>query len=451
MKKSRVLQYLFLLSSLLTFVQCTDSSQNTNSYFWAQTTYKVGNYWYKVQATKITEGTYCVIYLENANKDKITTTQVENIKNEFDNTIYTNIKNNFGDPSDVDGNGKITLLLLDIKDGFDPVTSDSYVAGYFDPNQDFDDPYSNKMDMLYMDLYPHFTSGTLQDFYNTIAHEFQHLINFNETYFVQNSGVYFDTWINEGMSSAAEKINQDSQIVWKINTYKSSSTIVSGRNFLYWSGSLDNYTSVYLFFQWLSIQASNGDAIYKTIMLNSSANTDYLAVLNAATLKLTNFSGSTWSDLLGSWFAANILLNSSGLYGYGTADTTNFSNLVTSFYSSSTASLRPGYGVYCTMTPPYSISPSGDINYLSVDTTIGSVDFTTPYSGDYLIAYNINGNAGGSSVTTDTLPAIVSQQSLSTMRSLGSPINISHPIDKVFDISSQPEYELIDDVLVKVQ
>lgn len=110
--------------------------------------------------------------------------------------FYQNEIELFGDPPDVDDNGKIFILLLDIADEFDPETGGNYVAGYFDPldqvPESDDDGSKNQADILYIDTNP----GLSQNFEQTIttaAHELQHLLHFGAD---PNEAV----WINEGMS-----------------------------------------------------------------------------------------------------------------------------------------------------------------------------------------------------------------------------------------------------------
>ena len=58
--------------------------------------------------------------------------------------------------------------------------------------------------MLYMDCNPGNPAATT--FNLTMAHELQHLVNFNQKVFVQGSPAGQDTWINEGLSNAAEYV-----------------------------------------------------------------------------------------------------------------------------------------------------------------------------------------------------------------------------------------------------
>ncbi|MBP7495319.1 MAG: hypothetical protein KA771_07475, partial [Spirochaetales bacterium] len=137
-----------------------------------------------------------------------------------------------------------------------------------------------------------------------------------------------DTWINEGLSSAAEYLYLDSHIQWKIDyfnqmgepgsEYESYNPLTDanlwGQYFVswgVWGDPLVNYSTVYLFFQWLRIQGG-GPEIYRSILIDSAV--DAGAVVHAFNTKT---GGSwDWKYLFRTWLFANLLNNSTGLYGY---------------------------------------------------------------------------------------------------------------------------------------
>jgi len=99
-----------------------------------------------VEFYKLYENDIIVIYAECAEYDsnRVTDETVTKIANSLLHQTPTNSLNPnlgmlenlrifFGDFPDVDENGKLFVLLIDARDEYDPETSDSYVAGYFDP------------------------------------------------------------------------------------------------------------------------------------------------------------------------------------------------------------------------------------------------------------------------------------------------------------------------------
>lgn len=301
-----------------------DEEDDFDRDFWAQT---YSGRWYTVRSDLLATGTYCKVYAQQT--AYITTAQAERVAAEFDDKIFNQITTNFGEHGDVDEDGKVTLLLLDIEDGYDPDVGGGYVAGYFDSTHMIDKDYnlkSNECDMIFVDVDPVPVESDL--FYTTIAHEFQHLINYSQTVMVDAREQ--DLWINEGLSSGAEyvysgEVSQD-RVTWFNND--SLGTIAQGNNFFvwygYWEGTnpntvLDNYATVSLFFQWLRIHASNGTEIYKEILASEDRDVD---AVTAAAENQIDSAFSDWGDLLETWYLANFRCRPDGFYGYkGEIDT----------------------------------------------------------------------------------------------------------------------------------
>ena len=172
------LSFLFLL--LLTMAACSlDAEDNGEASlepgeFWARDLRT--NKWYKVSAQKLYEGSRCIIWVERGLN--VSTAQAEQVAAEYSTNIYSKIIGTFGDVLDVDDNGKVILLLMDIIDGG---SNNSYTAGYFDSTQmvkTTSDKPSNEADMLYIDAKQ--SKVCSPGFYSTIAHELAHLINYSQ-------------------------------------------------------------------------------------------------------------------------------------------------------------------------------------------------------------------------------------------------------------------------------
>ena len=133
----------------------------------------------------------------------------------FDDVIYAADTTYFGAPADIDGNGRISLLYTPAVNGLTNQLQGSYsgsfIAGFFcsadlfgsnhnqgemfylvvpDPNGDYVDDNSSLSEAVVR----------LQTD-NTIAHEFQHMINAQT-----GSGATDEVWINEGLSHLAEEV-----------------------------------------------------------------------------------------------------------------------------------------------------------------------------------------------------------------------------------------------------
>lgn len=121
-----------------------------------------------------------------------------------DQGIFELERNFFGDPPDVDGNGKVEFLLTDIQDNWDE--EGSYVGGFFYSADQTGSVAGNNADILYVDTYPGiYSENNGQPVYNesrvlgTVAHELQHLIHYA---YDRDEEI----WINEGLSELASFI-----------------------------------------------------------------------------------------------------------------------------------------------------------------------------------------------------------------------------------------------------
>ena len=332
--KNKIIHALILFFLLLIIISCppvnndnSTTSSNNNQLpgnFWAINVNT--SYYYRVSATLQYSGLHCNIYVENAELSAIPVSLATQIAAEFDSNAigsYTGIhgldNTLFGLESDVNGDGKVTILILNIG---------SYVAGYFNPadllayDPNFN-PCTNSQEILYLDSnnsHTGYTPGT-NSFYATIAHEFQHMINFNQKVFIQG-GNESQTWLNEGLSTQAEYEYGINKTVGyytdtDINNYISDFDGLSDYNFLSWQQIYDNYAADFVFFQWLRVQSSDGDGIYKAI-INDYRKVDTNAVVDIAQTTISGHGSTwtTWGDLLRCWYIANYFQNSSTIYGY---------------------------------------------------------------------------------------------------------------------------------------
>ncbi|WP_215388296.1 M30 family zinc metallopeptidase [Staphylococcus aureus] len=205
----------------------------------------------------------------------ITSKQAINIGKEFDNKIDPLVRDKFGEPSDVDNDDKVNILVYDIKDDFD--ITGSYTGGYFHPRDLFDVPHSNMVEIFYMDTYP--SMGTNKrnlnekKIYSTLAHEYQHMVNANQKLLKEKRQQGMDTWLDEAFAMASEHMYLGKSLDYRIDYYNRSNSITNGHSLIKWGhhgDTLSNYSLSYLFSQYLRTQSDNGDKIFKEILQDRS-------------------------------------------------------------------------------------------------------------------------------------------------------------------------------------
>jgi hypothetical protein len=356
---------------------------------------------YTVNAVLLAENERCIVYGERAANISVAT--AENIADRVYRRIDPLMLTHFGDfrvnlaVREFLTSSKLVLLLLDIKDSYEPGKTDSYVAGYFhakDLNSRSYSSTSNQMPIIYMDVNP----GKPEEegeFFNTIAHELQHLINYSIRVAAEQKADGYaalqETWIDEGLASAAEYLYKGGHITEKINyfNYDGDSAFALGNNFLIWDGGYIDYCTVYLFFQWLRIHADAGPAIYRDII--NSSYTDYRAVLEAAARHIKGIESGDWETLLSRWFLANHVNAPGGFLGYGGEIADIHVKALTGY----SRPLPPGGGVFSYLNGGFAVPaypPSGpNIRYIGVDGSGNLVADLAGFGGTgRLLTFNAN-------------------------------------------------------------
>jgi hypothetical protein len=134
----------------------------------------------------------------------------------FDQDLYKVDVDAFGQPSDIDQNGRVIVLLTPTVNKLTPSTScsKSYVAGFFYPLDLLTaQANSNKAEIFYTLVPdPDATFGCAHSVDQieastpaTFVHEFQHMISWNQHVTVRK-GISEDLWLNEALSHIAEEL-----------------------------------------------------------------------------------------------------------------------------------------------------------------------------------------------------------------------------------------------------
>jgi hypothetical protein len=388
--------------------------------FYAQ--HAVNGTQYTVNAVRLAGNENCIVYGERSANISIAT--AENVAKKVKDRIDPLTKDVFGDfrqnlsIRDFIVSDKLVLLLLDIKDSYEPRKNPSYIAGYFhakDLNSLQYSPRSNTLPMIYMDVNPGVPEED-GDFFNTLVHELQHLINYSIRVAKAKSADNYvnlqETWIDEGLASAAEYLYSERHIQDKITYFKNDSIneFARGNNFFTWDSEYIDYCSVYLFFQWLRIQADRvsggsenqaykGWEIYQEII--NSEYRDYRAVTEAAKKYFNDPEFEKWEFLLSRWLLANHINAPDGFLGYN-GEISVQSRAIAGY----SISLAPGGGVFSLLNGGFTApAPSGvNIRYIGVSESGSLIDNLSGFSGKGRLL-TFNANTQSLSVGNDT-PAV---------------------------------------------
>ncbi|MFH1582628.1 MAG: hypothetical protein ABIA08_02625 [bacterium] len=173
---------------------------------------------------------------------KIFSDSIKSLSEEFDNVIYPRLTSLYGFEwrPGIDRDDRITILLSKIK---------TNSGGYFYSGDEYPRaqvPSSNEREILYFNA--DYISDPLAKSY--LAHEFMHLINFNQKEIIY--GVTEDIWLNEGRSEIAptilgyDNIYTGSALQKRVSTFVQNSTDPLTE----WKSAISDYGVLNIFMQY---------------------------------------------------------------------------------------------------------------------------------------------------------------------------------------------------------
>jgi hypothetical protein len=204
--------------------------------------------WVTINATCRAISDHAYFFVEDGYESNVST-NLSGYATAFD-SIYSVNHDKFGEENDVDGNGKVVVLFSHyITQG---------VLGYFysiDKYPKSTYTYSNTSDIFYITADTQYQGDYVL---GTLAHEFQHMIYFDQHYNRSVPSTY--AWLNEALSQAAEYYNgyTSNHLAW-IRSFLTSDW--PSLSLTYWTS--DNYGYGAVFIRYLIDQY--GGAITKNL------------------------------------------------------------------------------------------------------------------------------------------------------------------------------------------
>lgn len=232
-------------------------------------------------------------------RDRISN-KINLLEQEFDNRIYPMETSFFGSEPNpgIDNDPRLTILLTPLREN---------VGGYFDTTNEYiqkDTPDSNQREMLYVNL-AMFNDAEPKRIYTFIAHEFQHLITFNQKDILQKATD--DIWTNEMRSEYAITLLGYNDPFEGSNLQQRLSSFLANPqdSMTEWKNLDSDYGSVNLFGEYLAEHWSS-QVIADTLKVGGVG----IGSIDAALAR--NGFDEKFIDVFRSWLAANII-NNTGL------------------------------------------------------------------------------------------------------------------------------------------
>jgi hypothetical protein len=263
---------------------------------------------YQVPATCRAVGDSCYVFVEDSVwTDRVDSAAVAGLVRAFDQSckadptkgIYQIDVETFGNPPDVDGDPRILILLLDIKDDFSG--EGTYYGGYFYSLNEYHPDthgcdicqYSNFREMVYVDCNPLDVKGERAK--GVLAHEFQHLIHWEQDPDEKD-------WINEGCSGYAEYVcGYRSRRVGDHFLANPNNSLTD------WKPELADYEQTFMFVVYLAEHYGGRQTVTQLVAEEANGIEGVNKVLAGK--------GANFSSVFADWVIANYL-DQEGEYGY---------------------------------------------------------------------------------------------------------------------------------------
>jgi len=229
---------------------------------------------------------------------------LRDVADEFDEKTYSSIRFIFGSEwkPGIDDDNRITILLTRLK---------PTAGGYFNANDEIPKSKkanSNEREMIYVNA----TQIDNSMIHSFLAHEFQHLISWNQKEKI--NGVVEEIWLNELRSEYAPTIaTYDSQYTGTNLERRVNDFLINPSDSLTeWRGERYDYPSVNLLAHYLAEQF--GDNFFSRMIKNNK-----VGISSIEQALKDEGSNLSFSQVFNNWLVANYLNNSSlssGQYGY---------------------------------------------------------------------------------------------------------------------------------------
>lgn len=229
-----------------------------------------------VSAKLVYESELFQIYIDERDQDKFTKADFDSLIANYENVLPLEL-DTFGAPSDIDDNGKFAILFTQEINAM-AIHYGGLVTGFFYAIDLMDNkkyPASNEMEVFYVmvpdpkgQFTPAVPTSLAQDIIGGVmVHELQHMISFNERFFVRGLPPE-EAWLNEAISHLIEDIysaNPDGYMETSgpENPSRVARYLESMVNICFVCGTtLEERGGSYLFLRYLYEQAEHGQ-LYK--------------------------------------------------------------------------------------------------------------------------------------------------------------------------------------------
>ena len=270
------------------------ATAETKEYYIRRTDWSIGNdIEVKSKFKKLAESQHTILYAEDG--QNVTREHISSFLTKFE-EYYPKEIEIYGEPSDLDQNGKVIFLMAALNTNKSP--NDPSKGGYFNPLDLVIGKNGAVGEYLHVDT----DRSDLNYIVGVMMHEFQHLINANV-----NREKAMDIWLNEALSESTSHIFSESLVNERKDTlikvpyysfYSWNFKYNTGGNIFDSKAILMSYASSSMFMKWLDIKTGGNYNIYKEIAHSDPSLTSEQRLLNITS---KNGLGDNMDDLMLNW------------------------------------------------------------------------------------------------------------------------------------------------------
>jgi hypothetical protein len=343
-------------------------------------------------------GTHAAIFVDTlAPSGGFTDGEFGQFADRFDQVIHPEVTSAFGEASDLDANGRIVILFTPAVNRLTPRNASGFIGGFFYGVDLLPSSTGSNVGEVFYALVPdptgiHSSARPKAQVARVVpailAHEFQHMVHFNERILVRGAPAQEALWLSEALAQMAEEVvarAYDGVDAFAADTTFREGTRVRARRYL----QRPDTVSVIVTTGQGSL-AERGAGFLNLLYLDDRLGGDLLRRLTRTTRtgvpNLEAESGLAWPDLVGDWWLAVYLDRPGG----GTGPLTY-----------PTIDLRGFLGAPFPLAPT-PIGGSGTNQSSSLWSSSAAYSILTPPSGGTLTV-RLGGEAGGPSAAQAVL------------------------------------------------
>jgi len=269
-----------------------------------------------------------VLYVDDAAPGGgFTATELGKFADTFDDLIHPTVTRAFGAPSDLDGNQRVTILFTPAVNRLTAPKSDGFIGGFFYGADLLDREGSNHGEIFYAmvpDSIGQFSDprprdAVLRVIPAILAHEFQHMVHFNERVLVRKAESTEALWLSEGLAQMAEELVaralEERGDVDMVEEYRSGNR-TRARRYLADPGA----ASLIVASGQGSIEERGAGWLHVLYLWDRGGDQDALARLTKTTLSGTAnvaaVTGVAWKETFADWAAALYVDPTTGAYPF---------------------------------------------------------------------------------------------------------------------------------------